>query len=304
MYDAKSRLIHLHSLLYGSRRLLNTFLQDDPSLLSLMKETPKTLRKHYQLSPEKASKLYEHLHSDQSRAQTQQNSQYNILTILEQQYPAQLRSIPDPPPVLYTLGKQELLYQMPSISVVGTRVCTSNAKKKMKIILAPLVREGWVLVSGLAKGIDSHAHHLAIEENGHTIGVLAFGFQHCYPEQNKHIMKEIARNHLLISEYPPHIPPKKWHFPERNRVISGLTYGTLVVEAKERSGSLITADQALEQGREVYAIPDAIWNEQSRGCHHLIQMGAKLVQNTYDLSEDWNELRENWCRFMSNQPNS
>jgi len=305
MNDAKSRLIHLNSVAYGSRGLIRSFLQKDPTLATLYKETPETLQNIYHLSTQKASQLFRSLHSKQLLDQMRtQMAQYDVITLFDEEYPPQLLSIPDSPLVLYIAGKKELLKRMPSISVVGTRQSTQQARLKMNRLLVPLVREGWVIVSGLANGIDTHAHRLAIDERGNTIGVLAFGFQHCYPKQNTALMKEIYQDHLLISEYPPHIPPQKWHFPERNRIISGLSFGTLVVEAKERSGSLITADQALEQGREVYAIPDSILHDRSKGCHHLIQMGAKLVQNTYDLSEDWDELKGNWCRFMSNNRSS
>jgi len=306
LQDTNSKLIHLHTLTYGSRGLIRTILKKDPQLKTLYQQSPETLQKTYHLSPQKASQLFRHLHSTESWNYTNlYMDRYSPITFYDSDYPPQLLSIPDAPPVIYIAGHQDLLKRLPSISVVGTRHCTFQAKRKMNHILTPLIKEEkWNIVSGMAKGIDTFAHQLAIEEGGTTIGVLAFGFEHCYPKQNIELMKKLARNHLLISEYPPNISPQKWHFPERNRIISGLSYGTLVVEAKERSGSLITADQALEQGREVYAIPDSILDNRSKGCHTLIQMGAKLVQNTYDLSEDWEELRANWCRFMSNNPSS
>jgi len=305
LHNVKSRLIHLHTLTYGSRGLIRSMLQKDPTLKLLFQQSPETLQSTYHLSPQKASQLFRHLHSTESWDKTRVfMEQYSPITFYDLEYPPQLLSIPDAPPVIYIAGHKDLLKRSPSISVVGTRHCTIQAKRKMNHILTPLIKEEWNIVSGMAKGIDTFAHQLAIEERGTTIGVLAFGFEHCYPKHNRELMKELARNHLLISEYPPYISPQKWHFPERNRIISGLSYGTLVVEAKERSGSLITADQALEQGREVYAIPDSILDNRSKGCHTLIQMGAKLVQNTYDLSEDWEELRANWCRFMSENPSS
>ncbi len=305
MIDEKERLVHLHAFAYGSRNFMRTVLQKDPTLEKLYEATPDTLQHTYNLSFQKASQLCEHLHSQPHRKRTCTHlDRYHTLTFYDREYPRQILNIPDPPPVLFVAGNHNLLKKMPSISVVGTRQCSSQAHNKMNHILLPLIKDGWVIVSGLANGIDTLAHRIAIEQKGETIGVLAFGFEHCYPKQNRMLMKEMARHHLLLSEYPPHIPPQKWHFPERNRIISGLSYGTLVVEAKERSGSLITADQALEQGREVYALPDSIFHSSSKGCHQLIQMGAKLVQNTYDISEDWQELKGNWCRFMSKHPSS
>src|SRR5690625_3753192 len=145
----------------------------------------------------------------------------------------------------------------------------------------------------MAKGIDSYAHKLALGHKGNTIAVLGGGFNHIYPKQNSMLYKQISEKGLVISEYPPHIPPKRYHFPERNRIISGLSFGTLVIEATERSGTLITVDQALDQGREVYAVPGSPLIPQTKGCHQMIQDGAKLVINADDIREDWKSIGNN-----------
>src|SRR5690625_2061506 len=165
---------------------------------------------------------------------------------------------------------------------------------KMKLIVKPLVRQNWLIVSGMAKGIDSYAHKLALGHKGNTIAVLGGGFNHIYPKQNNMLYKQIAEKGLVLSEYPPEVPPKRFHFPERNRLISGLSFGTLVIEATERSGTLITVDQALDQGREVYAVPGSPLIPQTKGCHKMIQDGAKLVTHSTDISEDWNMYADNW----------
>src|SRR5699024_5620637 len=164
---------------------------------------------------------------------------------------------------------------------------------KMKLIVKPLVRQNWIIVSGMAKGIDSYAHKLALGHKGNTIAVLGGGFNHIYPKQNNMLYKQIAVKGLVLSEYPPEVPPKRFHFPDRNRLISGLSVGTIVNEATEISGTLITVDQALYQGREVYAVPGSPLIPQTTGCHRMIQDGAKLVQDVQDIVEDWETIGNN-----------
>src|SRR5699024_2002953 len=217
-------------------------------------------------------------------------NKFHILTIIDKDYPASLKYINDPPLVLYALGQRALLHHCPTLSVIGTRHPSKDAIKKMNFILNPLLENDWLIVSGMAKGIDSYAHEIALLKRRLTIAVLGSGFHHIYPRQNKRLFKAIAKHGLLLSEYAPHIPPKRYHFPERNRIISGLSFGTLVIEASERSGTFITVDQALDQGREVYAVPDSPLKPQTKGCHRLIQEGAKLVMHANDIREDWQRI--------------
>ncbi|MGI8315110.1 DNA-processing protein DprA [Halobacillus mangrovi] len=213
----------------------------------------------------------------------------HCLTIFDNNYPSLLRSIPDPPLVLYAIGNLMLLEHPLSLSVVGTRKPSSYAYPSMKKILSPLIQQGFTIVSGMAKGVDQFAHHLALAYNGATIAILGSGFHHIYPTNDIALYQRLVSEHLVLSEYPPDRPPKKFHFPERNRIISGLTSGTFVVEARVKSGSLITVDQALEQGKDVYAMPGMPGNPMSEGCHKMINDGAKLVHSHHDILEDWEE---------------
>src|SRR5699024_7400953 len=184
-------------------------------------------------------------------------------------------------------------HQMPAISVIGTRRPSAEARQKTHFAVRPLLEQGWTIVSGMAIGIDRFSHELAIDHQGKTIAVLGSGFHHIYPRENIPLFHKIVKNGLVLSEYPPDVPPRKFHFPERNRLISGLSFATLVIEATERSGTLITVDQALDQGREVYAVPGSPLIPQTKGCHRMIQDGAKLVQDVQDIVEDWETIGNN-----------
>jgi DNA processing protein len=196
-------------------------------------------------------------------------------------YPQLLKNIYDPPYLIYAKGKLSLMKEKKTLSVVGTRHPSVEAGGVLRRILKPLIEDGWTIVSGMAMGIDGMAHRLAL--NGQTIAVLGSGLNRPYPNHHGQLFKQLCESQLVISEYPPSAPPERWRFPERNRIISGLTLGTLVIEAKEKSGSLITADQALEQGREVLAVPGSILRETSGGTNRLIQQGAKLVYDWLDV---------------------
>ncbi|WP_233711046.1 DNA-processing protein DprA [Lederbergia citrisecunda] len=207
------------------------------------------------------------------------------ITYNDPEYPRQLKEIHDPPLILFYMGDKSLLSK-PSIAVVGARAASQYALKGLDFILPQLIKNNIVIVSGLAKGTDTYAHEKTINFGGKTIAVLGGGFFHLYPSENKALAGKIVKNHLLLSEYPPIIKPERWHFPMRNRIISGLAKGTVVIQAKKRSGSLITADMALEAGREVFALPGPINDSLSEGTNHLIQQGAKLVTSGSDILEE------------------
>jgi len=204
-----------------------------------------------------------------------------LITIYDKVYPKRLKMIYDPPWILYAKGRSEWLNNEKMLSIVGTRTPTKAGLRAMVKVIDPLVQNGWTIVSGMALGIDGAAHHYALESS--TIAVLGSGLLNLYPKQHRELYDHIIDSHLAISEYSPNTPPNRWQFPERNRIISGLSLGTLVIEAREKSGSLITADQALEQGREVFALPGNILNENTVGTHRLIQQGAKLVTSAEDI---------------------
>ena len=187
---------------------------------------------------------------------------------------------------MYCKGDLSLLKENLKIAVVGSREPTSYGVEVTKWLVKKLAENKIIVVSGFAKGIDTKAHEGTIHAGGKTIGVLGGGFFHLYPKENEALARIMENEHLLLSEYPPEVPPKKYHFPERNRIISGLTVGTVVVEAKEKSGSLITSNFALEEGREVFAIPGPITSDHSKGTNQLIQQGAKLVMKVEDILEE------------------
>ncbi|WP_226034957.1 DNA-processing protein DprA [Aquibacillus saliphilus] len=300
MTNVRWRLIHLHKSKGASRPLIWKILKKDPTLKIIYQLSSSEFSKYFLITPQRANNLYRDLH-DQEIIQSlfSDLKLCKVVTILDIDYPPLLKIINDPPLVLYFIGNYQLVFQMPLLSVVGTRNPTWEASRKMDKIIMPLIKENYVIVSGMAKGIDGIAHKLALDNQGKTIAVLGGGFNFIYPKQHLTMFQQLVNKQLVISEYPPNTPPKSYHFPERNRIISGLGFGTVVIEAKEKSGSLITVEQALDQGREVYAVPGSPLFEQTSGCHKMIQDGAKLVQNTYDIVEDWLVQREKWCRLLS-----
>ena len=200
-------------------------------------------------------------------------------------YPARLREIEDAPLVLFHQGDQDFTAR-PAVAVVGTRNPTPYGCQQAKRISQQLAEAGIVIVSGLARGIDSISHQACLESNGQTVAVLGSGLAQVYPPENRSLAQRIRQHGTMLSEYDPNQRPNKNSFPRRNRIISGLSVITLVIEAPRKSGSLITARLALEQNRDVMAIPGPISSEMSRGCNDLIRDGAKLVQDIDDILEE------------------
>lgn len=218
------------------------------------------------------------------------NQKLNIgyITIFDKEYPKDLIEIADCPAVLYLKGRSEVLKEH-SISIVGSRKFTSYGKRIAEKLSSELTKSGLVVVSGLALGIDSIAHEACLAAGGKTIAVLACGLDRIYPETNRNLADDIIKNGgLLVSEFPPGTLALKYHFPQRNRIIAGLSLGTVVVEAAKESGALITALLALEYNKEVFAVPGPIDSESSEGTNSLIQNGAKLVTKTDDILEEIN----------------
>jgi DNA processing protein len=217
-----------------------------------------------------------------------QRDRIHILSIFDERYPELLRESYQPPWVLYAKGDLTLLATHKKLAVVGSRQATTYGKMSIKTLFPKLIEQQFVIVSGLAKGIDAIGHETAIALGGRTIGVIAGGFSHIYPLENKGLANKMMETQLVLSEYPPHSKPQRWQFPLRNRIISGLTLGTLIIEAKRKSGSLITGSLALNEGREVFAVPGNIASPYSFGTNDLIKQGAKLVQSTDDILEELN----------------
>ncbi len=212
-----------------------------------------------------------------------------LIPLSSDDYPVLLREISDPPALLYVLGEKVWL-KGNFISVVGTRKPTRYGINATRMIVSRLVENGIGIVSGFAYGIDTVAHMEAIKGGGYTIGVLGTGIDIVYPKVNRNLREDIieSKRGCLISEFPVGDSPEPWHFPRRNRIISGLTQITLVVEASLKSGAMITAGYALEQGREVFAVPGNIDSENSQGTNQLIKEGAKLITSGDDVLEEFN----------------
>jgi DNA processing protein len=202
-------------------------------------------------------------------------------------YPAKLREIYDYPPVLYVRGNLPAEDE-PGLAIVGTRRPTIYGRQVTEEIVADLARSGITIVSGLARGVDSVAHRAALDAGGRTVAVFACGLDIVYPGENTRLAQTIMERGALVSEHPLGVKPKPESFPMRNRIMSGLSLGVLVVEAGEKSGALITAQQAVEQNREVFAIPGSILSPASQGSNRLIQEGAKLVRNYTDILQELN----------------
>ncbi|MGM7681714.1 DNA-processing protein DprA [Cytobacillus sp. Hm23] len=284
----RKTLIHLHHCRGIGWRSIKNLLTYDPNLTKIYQSSFTDLRPHLPISTTQLKNLMKDLHSSNIQSMLNKYSDYNIhiVTIFDDEYPNMLKQIYDPPWVIYAKGDLRLLSDQKCLSVVGARYPSSYGLRSIERVILPLIQSGWTVISGLAKGIDSKAHELALLHKGKTIAVIAGGFQYIYPKENAKLANMISKENLLLSEYPPFVRPERWQFPMRNRIISGLSFGTVIIEARESSGSLITADQALEQGREVFAIPGSIFAEHSIGTNKLIQQGAKLVMSSNDIEAE------------------
>lgn len=214
-----------------------------------------------------------------------------IITRRDSAYPPLLKEIVDPPPWLFVRGRPETLL-LPQIAIVGSRNCSVDGREVAVLFASDLVSRGFSICSGLARGIDTAAHVSACKAKAATVGVLGCGVDKVYPSSNFHLAQEICHTGALVSELPLGSAARAEHFPRRNRVISGMSLGVIVIEAAERSGSLITVRMAVEQNREVFAVPGSIRNPQSRGCHRMIREGATLVDSPEQVVEQLRSLVE------------
>jgi DNA processing protein len=261
-------------------------LQRHASPRAIFQQTPRALAADGLIPPEAARYL-----ANPDWATVEQDLRWlaqpghHVLTLHDRAYPPWLKEIHDPPPVLHVLGNTGCV-SSPQIAVVGSRNPTPAGLELAHEFAAELTRHGFTVTSGLAAGIDAAAHRGALTAGGTTIAVAGTGLDRVYPARHRHLAADIAQAGAIVSEFPLGSPPLPESFPRRNRIISGLSRGTLVVEAALQSGSLITARAALEQGREVFAIPGSIHNPCARGCHALIRAGAKLVEDIRDILEE------------------
>ncbi|HJA40924.1 MAG TPA: DNA-processing protein DprA [Firmicutes bacterium] len=275
----RERLIYYHYKSQGNRQAFYAEILQDQEILyalyALSLQMPKKCL--YQTSCESVKKMSKNFILPEDLRKEMQ-----IITIFDKAYPVSLKNIYDPPLVLYAKGDIRLLQNI-CISVIGTRTPSKNAYFVLQKMVSPLIDSKFCIVSGLANGIDTYAHLFTMEKKGMTIAVLGSGFNYIYPKSNSRLANQIASSQLLLTEYPPYVRPQKWRFVERNRIIAGLSIATVVIEARAKSGTLITAQLALEEGREIFAVPGSVFNENSVGCHRLIQEGANLVCDGYDI---------------------
>ncbi|MDR5658277.1 DNA-processing protein DprA [Serpentinicella sp. ANB-PHB4] len=223
------------------------------------------------------------------------NKDFKTITILDEGYPEKLKQIDDPPYVIYIKG-EKYKYDKPLISIVGSRKATPYGNWAAYKFAKELAELDIIVASGLASGIDASAHRGCLDGEGFTVAVLGCGIDQCYPASNKGLMNRVLKSGVVLTEYPPGTLPLKHHFPARNRIISGLSDGIVIIEAAKKSGSLITAEFGLEQGKEIYALPGNINNTSSEGTNKLIKDGAKILLSAEDITEELSikyDLRNN-----------
>lgn len=223
-----------------------------------------------------------------------------ILTLEHPLYPERLRTLNDAPPILYCKGKLELL-NADSIALVGTRDATPYGERMARTLAADLAQAGVATVSGLARGIDTFVHQSTLAAGGATVAVLGTGLLNVYPSQNRKLAQEIEQKGLMVSEFPLKMGPEPGNFPERNRIIAGLSLGTVVIEAGDKSGALITGRLATEQGREVFAVPGPATSKVSAGSNRLIKNGAKLTESAEDILEEISAFQEHLSTLRYNK---
>ena len=216
---------------------------------------------------------------------------HHLVTPSDEAYPERLKQIASVPPLLFVKGQLSAL-NMPQVAVVGSRYPTTQGQQQAYDFAQGLSELGWVITSGLARGVDALAHQGAVDNKGCTIAVMGTGIDKIYPKAHARLAESICEQGALVSEFALGAPAVKGHFPRRNRIVSGMSLGVLVVEATLKSGSLITARQALEQNREVMAIPGAIHNPQKAGCHYLIRQGARLIESPEQIAEELQGMGE------------
>lgn len=285
----EQRILALHYVHPVPLNRLRQLLHWDPELSNVEKMDVLRLSSLLNLPADKAKRV-SNMYSEALKTRFKEAYRFHGITPIpfnHDFYPSLLHELVDPPAVLYAKGKLEFLTAEWKIAVIGSRKATLYTEQSLDYIIPPLVEKNIVIVSGLARGADTMAHLSALRYGGKTIAVLGSGFFHIYPKENKELAEEISKNHLLLSEYPPYAGPKKWRFPMRNRIISGLSNGVVVTEAAKKSGTVSTMEHALEHGKDVFAVPGSIQSELSLGPHQLLLDGAKPVWNGYQIIEEF-----------------
>jgi DNA processing protein len=274
-------------------RLRQLLLERFTSPADILAAPPSELRNVPGIGPKLSRAIAEARHEIDIDAEMALCHDNSIRLVIQQadDYPRSLREIPDPPGVLFcrgTLLPQDAL----AVAIVGSRHATHYGLQQAERLAAGLARAGLTIVSGLARGIDGAAHRGALSAGGRTIGVLGSGLLNVYPPEHKELAAQVIDSGALLSESPPHSPPASGAFPQRNRIITGMSLGVIIVEASTRSGALISARHAMEQGREVFAVPGRVDNRMAHGAHRLIRDGATLVETVDDVLEQLGPLVE------------
>lgn len=288
MSDDRERLIQLNLVPEIGSARLRRLLEAFGTLDELWAAPPQVLERLGRLNAELAGRLAA-CRDDRRQLDRElegaARAGASIVTLADETYPERLRTIADPPPVLYIRGLMEPADAV-AVGIVGARHASAYGLQCAGRLAEDLAVRGITVVSGLARGIDAAAHRGALRAGGRTLAVLGSGLGRVYPDEHAALADEIAGQGALMSEYPVTTAPLPYHFPQRNRLISGLSLGIVVVEAAQRSGALITADCALEQGREVFAVPGPMAAVTSQGTHNLIKQGARLVTSVEDILEE------------------
>lgn len=287
------RLLALHYVYPKPLNRLSPLMKDDPDLEYLHFRSPIDLAETLQIPLEKATAVKRSYLNYLNTPFLKIYSQQRILPLIYRDplYPSSLHDLIDPPAVLYLKGDAALLDAPEKIAVIGSRKAGNYSQAVIQQLLPPLLAEGFVIVSGLAKGADAMAHKCAIDGGGKTIAVVGSGFMHRYPKINNELSFIIEETQLLVSEYPPYMPPRKWNFPMRNRIISGLSKGVIVTQAEVKSGTWSTVEHALDHGKDIFAVPGDVFSPLSGGPHKLIAEGAKPVWNGAQVLEEYRQLR-------------
>nr|WP_192597460.1 DNA-processing protein DprA [Sporosarcina limicola] len=285
MTDAEKRLLALHYVFPVPWNRLKRLYETDPNLEKLFTYRATEFAEILKITVQKANRLKENLIRNSTTPYEELYERHAITPIpfTNPLYPEHLRNLIDPPAVLYTKGDFTYLNNEFKIAIIGSRKATIYSKQAMSLIVPPLVENGAIIVSGLAKGADTMAHEATLEIGGKTIAVLGHGLFHLYPKENQQLADEIAKNHLLLTEYPPYVKPERWTFPMRNRIISGLSNAVVVTESADKSGTMSTVEHALDHGKDIFAVPGPITSTLSAGPNKLIEEGAKPVWNGFQI---------------------
>lgn len=285
--EVEKRLLALHYFFPVPKNRLNRLYEVDPNLENFQTYSTERLANLLKITNLKASQLKVNFLKNSTTPYENLYEQYEITPIpfSNSLYPEHLLKLIDPPAVLYMKGDHKILSNKLKVAIIGSRNATAYSREAMSLIVPPLVKNNTVIVSGLAKGADTMAHEATIAYGGKTIAVLGHGLFHLYPKENGRLATEISRDHLLITEYPPYVKPERWTFPMRNRIISGLSDAVVVTESAIKSGTMITVEHALENGKDVYAVPGSVTSELSAGPNRLIDEGAQPLWNGFQIVE-------------------